>query len=132
MITLLKYLITLLKDLFINWDVYNTATGRKDFWFTQLAEVGFYIIWVIVVVIPISLSQGRFITSKEEMLLDFIVFLPALVAFLPNIALMFRRLNDTGYSRWAMIIVLVPFGNLSIFLFMAFRKDHYLTNFKKQ
>ncbi|MCV9951451.1 DUF805 domain-containing protein [Paenibacillus polymyxa] len=57
-------------------------------------------------------------------LLDFLLGLPFVLSFiyglavlLPSLAVLFRRLHDTGKTGWWILIALVPFGSIVLLVF---------------
>ena len=101
---------------------FSGRAGRPEFWwwalFTLLVSVAAQLLdWVVFGTPMISFTEVEDATR---------VFYPlaSLAIFLPNLAVMVRRLHDTGRSGWWVLIVLIPIlGLLVLIYFLAQRGE---------
>lgn len=89
---------------------YAEFTGRsrrKEFWMWVLFNT---ILSTVLAVIGLWGAEERLFSSEEELTLYFACTLGlwSLIVFIPNLALIVRRLHDTDRSGWNILWGLVP------------------------
>lgn len=100
------------------WSNYATFKGRarrSEYWFIQLFLI---ITNVAVAAIDLALMNGdvdRFIANGGGGIVGLVWIL---VTIVPALAVLFRRLHDTGKSGWWVLMGFVPFaGAIVLFVF---------------
>jgi len=100
------------------WSNYATLKGRarrSEYWFIQLFLI---ITNVAVAAIDLALMNGdvdRFIANGGGGIVGLVWIL---VTIVPALAVLFRRLHDTGKSGWWVLMGFVPFaGAIVLFVF---------------
>lgn len=97
------------------WKKYAEFSGRArrmEYWMFTLFN------YIIYFVLALSLSA---ITPKGAI---FILAIYTLAILLPSIAVLVRRLHDTGRSAWWLLIALVPVvGGIVLLVFMVLDSD---------
>jgi uncharacterized membrane protein YhaH (DUF805 family) len=88
---------------------------RSEYWWVQL----FYVIVLIILVIPIILSGG--LESGEPSILSIIPLgLFILASIIPMIALTIRRFHDQDKSGWFYLLSFIPYiGGIIVIVFMC-------------
>ena len=106
------------------WSKYATFKGRSrrsEYWFIQLFLV---LTNLAVAAIDLILMNGdveRFIANGGGGIVGLIWIL---VTIVPALAVLVRRLHDTGKSGWWVLIGLVPFvGTVVLFVFSVLNSD---------
>ena len=106
------------------WSKYATFKGRSrrsEYWFIQLFLV---LTNLAVAAIDLILMNGdveRFIANGGGGIVGLIWIL---VTIVPALAVLVRRLHDTGKSGWWVLIGLVPFvGTIVLFVFTLLNSD---------
>ena len=82
------------KDFFGNWKNFSGRTSRLDYWM------------VAIVFLNIGLFGQVLSTKIEEVVL--IMGLINLVTFIPSLAMLCRRLNDAGKSKFNILLSFIP------------------------
>ena len=115
---------------------YHGTVSRREYWMFVIATIIIRIIVIGLLMLGLSLvvltgiggvSLDLFTREYPEdnyMGITFIIlvicylFICFFTVFLPGLALMARRLNDMGWSRWCLLLVVVlfmiPFGSFSL------------------
>lgn len=106
------------------WSKYATFKGRSrrsEYWFIQLFLV---LTNLAVAAIDLALMNGdveRFIANGGGGIVGLVWIL---VTIVPALAVLVRRLHDTGKSGWWVLIGLVPFvGTVVLFVFSVLNSD---------
>ena len=106
------------------WSKYATFKGRSrrsEYWFIQLFLI---LTNLAVAAIDLALMNGdvdRFIANGGGGIVGLIWIL---VTIVPALAVLVRRLHDTGKSGWWVLIGLVPFvGTIVLFIFSVLNSD---------
>ena len=106
------------------WSHYATFKGRarrSEYWFIQLFLV---LTNLAVAAIDLALMNGdvdRFIANGGGGIVGLVWIL---VTIVPALAVLVRRLHDTGKSGWWILIGLVPFvGTVVLFVFTVLSSD---------
>lgn len=93
-------------EVFRKYNDFEGRSRRAEFW-------NFYLIHFIAV---ISLATSViFMKSLGIMLL----FLYAIVSFVPGLAAVVRRLHDSNRSGWWYLVSLIPFGGIILIIFLV-------------
>ena len=84
-------------DAFRKYGTFSGRASRKQYWMFVLWNLIFYVVLFVLVaamrnVVTLSLYYGY-----------------ALVLLIPSLAILARRLHDTGRTAWWILICLVPF-----------------------
>jgi uncharacterized membrane protein YhaH (DUF805 family) len=91
--------------------VFEGRARRKEYWF-------FYLINLVIIFVLI-LIDSLIGTFSPEAGIGLFSGLYALAVFIPSIAVIVRRLHDTGRSGWWILIALVPIiGSIVLLIFM--------------
>ena len=102
------------KLFFVRYLDFSGRSRRSEYWYAQLFQlIVFVLLWAI----------NYFCVPRGSHELTTLVML-AMVAFsiaifLPDVAIMVRRLHDSGKSGWLYLLSLIPFGNLVLLIFMC-------------
>jgi len=106
------------------WSNYSTFKGRSrrsEYWWIQLFLV---LTNLAVAAIDLALMNGdidRFIANGGGGIVGLVWIL---VTIVPALAVLVRRLHDTGKSGWWVLIGLVPFvGTIVLFVFSVLDSD---------
>lgn len=84
---------------------FSGRARRSEYWYWALAVFVAYLVCLII-----------FLIFKPLGVLLYIVFVLAVIV--PNLAVLWRRLHDTGRSGWWILISLVPFvGGIILLVF---------------
>lgn len=100
---------------FIKYATFQGLASRSEYWWWQLFASLLGLGWYLVVYLALSVSE------PETNLLVLLLVLGGagyLILFLPSIALVVRRLHDTGRSGWTYFVSLIPF--VGSFILLAF------------
>lgn len=86
---------------------FSGRSRRKEFWMWVLFTT---IINSLLMLLGFWGAEERLFSSEEELMLYFActIGLFALVTFIPNLALVVRRLHDTDRSGWNILFGLIP------------------------
>ncbi|MDR2472026.1 MAG: DUF805 domain-containing protein [Tannerella sp.] len=105
---------------------FSGRARRKEFWLFVLFGYIFLIAWSSLLILIFRLTE---ITDGETL-----AFVPFFSSFyflaamlLPVMAVIVRRLHDTGKSGWWILIGLIPGGVILLFAWMTI-KGQYFTN----
>lgn len=95
---------------------FSGRSRRKEFWMWVLFTA---IINSTLIALGFMGAESRLFSSEEELMLYFActVGLFSLLIFIPNLALVVRRLHDTERSGWAILFGLIPIVGGLILLF---------------
>lgn len=98
--------------------LFSRRARRKEYWFFQLFSMIASVILVIPVFLMIALSSQNSGSWNILMLLTLPFCIFSFAAILPSLAVMVRRLHDTGRSGWWYFIGFVPFvGGIILLIF---------------
>lgn len=98
-------LVSATKSVLTRYAVFSGRACRSEYWFFQLA--------LFIVGVLIGILAG--VTTPEVSYLSWVV---QIAVFVPCLALMVRRLHDTGRSAWNLLWVLLPvIGGLVLLIF---------------
>ena len=120
------------------FDYYGTVS-RREYWMFVIATIIIRIIVIGLLMLGLSLvvltgiggvsldlftreyPEDNYIGTTLIILVICDLFICFFTVFLPGLALMARRLNDMGWSRWCLLLVVVlfmiplpPFGSFSL------------------
>lgn len=103
------------KVLFENYANFEGRARRSEYWYYVLCN--FIITTSLWILSFLLIFFGGF-------LLWFLIGLFGLATFIPNLAVVVRRLHDTGKSGWNYLFVLIPFaGPIILIVFLATEGD---------
>ena len=102
---------------------YRGTVSRREYWMFMIAAYAIQIIvGVMLLLLFIRLLHSWFYTADREeidILQLFLLYVYSIAIFfavtLPSLSLVVRRLNDMGWSRWWLVLVIVfmtPFPRL--------------------
>jgi len=96
----MEYFLTAIKDNYLN---FSGRSRRKEYWMFYL----FYTIFSIAAIVIDAIIQIPLVTIMYSLGL-----------LIPTLAIIFRRLHDTGRSAWWLLISLIPLiGAIVLFVF---------------
>jgi len=99
---------------------FSVRARRKEYWFFNL----FNTLISLGMMVPFGLVLLALGYYKGPVALGFLLIIPfqlyCLATFVPSLAVMVRRLHDTGRSGWWYFISFVPFaGTVVLLIFLA-------------
>ncbi|MDM1137963.1 MULTISPECIES: DUF805 domain-containing protein [Empedobacter] len=97
--------------MFDNYANFSGRARRSEFWYTTLINTIFFIISFICLFKFINISDIVSYTIGGIIVLFFFITL------IPRLALISRRLHDTGKSGWFYLLTFIPGGNLILLIF---------------
>ncbi len=97
--------------MFDNYANFSGRARRSEFWYTTLINTIFFIISFICLFKFINISDIVSYTIGGIIVLFFFI------ALIPRLALISRRLHDTGKSGWFYLLTFIPGGNLILLIF---------------
>jgi len=97
--------------MFDNYANFSGRARRSEFWYTTLINTIFFIISFICLFKFINISDIVSYTIGRIIVLFFFITL------IPRLALISRRLHDTGKSGWFYLLTFIPGGNLILLIF---------------
>ena len=110
-----------IKSFWSNYATFKGRARRSEYWYIQLFLV---LTNLAVAAIDLVLMNGdvdRFITNGGG---GIVGLLWILVTIVPALAVLVRRLHDTGKSGWWILIGLVPFvGTIVLFVFTVLNSE---------
>ena len=110
-----------IKSFWSNYATFKGRARRSEYWYVQLFLV---LTNLAVAAIDLVLMNGdvdRFITNGGG---GIVGLLWILVTIVPALAVLVRRLHDTGKSGWWILIGLVPFvGTIVLFVFTVLNSE---------
>ena len=109
------------KSFWSNYSTFNGRSRRSEYWWIQLFLV---LTNLAVAAIDLALMNGdidRFIANGGGGIVGLVWIL---VTIVPALAVLVRRLHDTGKSGWWVLIGFVPFaGTIVLFVFSVLDSD---------
>ena len=102
-----------LKSFWTNYTNFKGRARRSEYWFVQLFLV---VVNLAAAVIDLALMDGdvdRFIANGGGGIVGLILILATII---PALAVLIRRLHDTGRSGWWALIGLVPIAGAIVLL----------------
>ncbi len=113
-----------IKQAFRNWRVYRGRASRSAFWWFALVQavVGIVVYFILLLLVFVSNAGGSGARSGQTHVSGaghfvFLIVLVYLCSFgVPGLALLVRRLHDTGKSGWWWFIGFLPFAGPIIML----------------
>ena len=110
-----------IKSFWSNYATFKRRARRSEYWFIQLFLV---LTNLAVAAIDLVLMNGdvdRFVANGGGGIVGLVWIL---VTIVPALAVLVRRLHDTGKSGWWILIGLVPFvGTIVLFVFSVLDSD---------
>lgn len=86
---------------------FEGRASRKEFWYAVLPTIGFIILYCVAMnSVDVFLGEPAAIVVRMMMLT--LLFIAVVMALIPWIALLVRRLHDMGLGGWFALIILVP------------------------
>lgn len=93
------------KSVFNNYANFSGRARRSEYWYWRLFS---FIMTVGIVMVSLPFTAGRNQEAGAVILMILFV-LWFLVSFIPSLAVVARRLHDTGRSGWNILISVIPF-----------------------
>ena len=110
-----------IKSFWSNYSTFKGRSRRSEYWWIQLFLV---LTNLVVAAIDLALMNGdvdRFIANGGGGIVGLVWIL---VTIVPALAVLVRRLHDTGKSGWWVLIGFVPFvGTIVLFVFSVLDSD---------
>ncbi|EAS18962.1 conserved hypothetical protein [Flavobacteria bacterium BBFL7] len=99
------------KAVFNNYTDFSGRARRSEYWYWQL----FNFIVFLILYVPMIIGAA---TENEAIAIPFAILflLYALATIIPSLAVIVRRLHDTGRSGWFYFISMIPFVGTIILL----------------
>ena len=97
------------KDGFKHYAGFDGRSTRASFWYWQLFQFLAVVVWVVVRAILAAIGGPLGLLALVFSLI-FMVFWLGLIV--PSLALVFRRLHDTGHSAWWILLSLTGIGGI--------------------
>ena len=98
------------RSVITNFKDFHGRARRSEFWWYNLFEC----------IINFGLSFLGNMTGIRAFIWGILVF--NVVLFIPGLALLFRRMHDTGKSAWWLLPAIIPFAG-QIYMMLWFIKD---------
>jgi len=95
---------------------YATFTGRA-----QRAEYWYFALYNFLASLVLGIVDAITGTASNSSGLGLLGGLYALAVFIPSLAVLFRRLHDTGHSAWWIFIALIPVVGVIVLLVFVTR-----------
>lgn len=89
---------------------FSGRTRRRDFWLSQLANIG--------AVIPLAILDAVFFNATNGV--GILTSLFSLAIIIPSLAISVRRLHDIGKSGLWVLLYLVPIAGIIVMIFFCF------------
>lgn len=112
---------TAIKSFWSNYVNFKGRARRSEYWFIAL--------FLFITNLGATILDGAVFATDVDLFLETggwgpIGVLWSVAVFLPSLAVVVRRLHDTGRSAWWLLIVLVPIaGAIVLFVFTLFGSD---------
>jgi uncharacterized membrane protein YhaH (DUF805 family) len=99
-----------------NYAVFSGRARRKEYWY-------FFLFNLIIIMILTSIDHGTWLFSQTYRM-GLLSSIYSLVVFIPSLAVLVRRLHDTGRSAWWLLLALIPIiGSIVLLIFAALDSD---------
>ena len=98
-----------------NYANFEGRARRSEYWYFVLANILLYLSIVFLGVLLAFIPYIGFISSTFVIL--YVVL--ALGLFIPSLAVVVRRLHDTGKSGWFYLINFIPLGGIVLLVFLC-------------
>lgn len=96
--------------------VFSGRSRRKEYWF--------FVLFNIFATIALSIVDSFTGSYDPELGVGLLGLIYGLAVLIPSIAVLVRRLHDTGRSAWWLLIGLIPLiGAIVLFVFMVLDGD---------
>ncbi len=100
------------KDFYRKFFDFKGVASRRNFWLcVGFNTLTFFVLTITSILIAYSIPILHVISYLPNLYL--------LLIFIPNLALLVRRIRDTGYSLWWLTIYLIPIIGLIILLILT-------------
>lgn len=96
------------KVVFENYANFSGRARRSEYWYYTLCNVIISFVMYILVIISVAIGSDGESPGILFYLIYGILMLYALATFIPSLAVVVRRLHDTGKSGWYYLIGLIP------------------------
>lgn len=96
------------KAVFENYANFSGRARRSEYWYYTLCNVIISFVMYILVIISVAIGSDGESPGILFYLIYGILMLYALATFIPSLAVVVRRLHDTGKSGWYYLIGLIP------------------------
>ena len=96
------------KVVFENYANFSGRARRSEYWYYTLCNVIISFVMYILVIISVAIGSDGESPGILFYLIYGILMLYALATFIPSLAVVVRRLHDTGISGWYYLIGLIP------------------------
>ncbi|AZQ45226.1 DUF805 domain-containing protein [Nonlabens ponticola] len=108
------------KKVFNNYANFSGRARRSEYWYFQL----FNFLVVIALSIPLIAFAAAEATAPA-IIVYILIVLYALATIIPSLAVVARRLHDTGRSAWYYLISFIPFvGGIILLIFLVEDSKH--------
>lgn len=98
---------------FSKYAEFDGRSRRSEYWYFSLVNILIYLAFQMLLIMT-------FPSFALPMILAMMYLFYAVVAFIPSLAVLFRRLHDTGRSGWWWLILFIPLvGTIILLTFLA-------------
>lgn len=98
---------------FSKYAEFDGRSRRSEYWYFSLVNILIYLAFQMLLIMT-------FPSFALPMILAMMYLVYAVVAFIPSLAVLFRRLHDTGRSGWWWLILLIPLvGTIILLIFLV-------------
>ena len=105
------------KVVFENYANFSGRARRSEYWYYTLCNVIISFVMYILVIISVAIGSDGESPGILFYLIYGILMLYALATFIPSLAVVVRRLHDTGKSGWYYLIGLIPLVGAILLIF---------------
>lgn len=118
--------------MFKNYVNFKGRSSRADYWYVQLMNCIISLLFEVMLIPPAAYIISALVNNTDCATLQIITFacgialfaVWTITIFIPSLALLVRRLHDTGKSGWWYFIYYVPFvGSIILFVLMLIKGD---------
>jgi len=99
---------------FVNYFKFSGRATRSEYW------------WWALFILPLTLASYAFDAMESGSIVTLLIYVVDVSLVIPTIALLVRRLHDTGRSAWWILLTFVPFiGPLVLLVFTVRSGEEY-------
>jgi uncharacterized membrane protein YhaH (DUF805 family) len=96
------------KVVFENYANFNGRARRSEYWYFVLCNFLITLVLYIPLILSISSIENNGEPSPIFYVFTGLLIIYSLAIFIPNLAVIVRRLHDVGKSGWTYLLVLIP------------------------
>ncbi|WP_413531623.1 DUF805 domain-containing protein [Empedobacter brevis] len=96
------------KVVFENYANFSGRARRSEYWYFMLCNFLITLVLYVLIILAAGLSDNSEGSGLFIYLIYIIIMIYSLAMFIPSLAVVVRRLHDTGKSGWYYLIGLIP------------------------